>query len=100
MSKWNNLAAWWAKGTPVAVIAQRVGVSRQAVWAAASYRGLHRPRVSVWNEENSAKLQTWWSEGWPSREIAERLGTTRGAVIGKADRMGLPTHALAIGGRR
>jgi hypothetical protein len=101
MSKWNNLAAWWAEGVPIAVIAERVGVTCQAVWAAASYRGLHRPRVSVWrNEENRTKLRIWWSEGVRTREIAERIGTTRGAVIGKANRMGLPQHALISGGRR
>jgi hypothetical protein len=99
MSKWDNLAAWWAEGIPIAVIAERVGVTCQAVWAAASYRRLRRPRA-VWNEENSAKLRTWWIEGVRTREIAERLGTTRGAVIGKADRMGLPPHALTTGSKR
>jgi hypothetical protein len=101
VSKWANLRAWWAEGIPIAVIAERVGVTYQAVWAAASYRGLRRPRVSIWNKENSTKLRTWWGEGVRTREIAERLGTTRGAVIGKADRMGLPPHALnKPGGRR
>jgi hypothetical protein len=101
MSKWADLRAWWAEGIPIAVIAERVGVTHQAVWAAASYRGLSRPRAPVWNEENSTKLRAWWSEGVRTREIAERLGTTRGAVIGKADRMGLPMHALYTGaGRR
>jgi hypothetical protein len=100
MSKWANLRAWWAEGIPIAVIAERVGVTCQAVWVAASYRGLHRPRVSIWNEENTAVLRTLWLGGARTRYIAERLGTTRGAVIGKADRMGLPMHALYRGGGR
>jgi hypothetical protein len=99
MSKWDNLAAWWAKGTPVAVIAQRVGVSRQAVWHAAHRRGLRRP-VKTWDTVNTAILLLLWGDGVSTREIAERIGTTRGAVIGKADRMGLPTHPLISGGRR
>jgi hypothetical protein len=100
MSKWDNLAAWWADGVPIVVIAKRVGASHSAVWAAAARQGLRRPRKTMWNEENITELRMLWLDGVRTQLIAERLSATRAAVIGKAARIGLPTHALAKAGGR
>lgn len=86
-----TLKALKIEGLSAAKIAERFGISRNAVLGKLHRMGLCKPNPRVfWNEERTELARKLWLEGYSSTIIMTRIGAkSRNAVLAKIERMGL-----------
>jgi len=85
------LEKMWSEGAATSVIAERLGITREAAWCRAHSMGLPARSIDTvsWTQDRIETLKALDAEGLSLNQIARRMGVTRNAVAGQRHRLGL-----------